>query len=177
MTWFSNCVSLSAIEMSLRNLDSMMQNTYFSLCQVPAFHVAVDVPYQCLLTVQLLTDKCGVLVIKITALFTFPFFLSQWIKHGCYNLLSKAFFYFSWVLFKCIVLFLILTTSILEILICWNIWNRYNFYLLQIKLSIKLYWRPIHNLLFVVGNTSVKFTHILILHLGKNTLRQLKWLS
>lgn len=93
--------------------DAETIRTYFSLCQVPAFHAGVDVPYQCLLTVQLLTDKCGVLVIKITTLFTFPFFLSQWIKHSCYNLLSKAFFYFSWVLFKCIVHFLILTTSIL----------------------------------------------------------------
>jgi len=41
------------------------------------FHAGMDVPYQSLLTVQLLVDKCGFLVIKITAPLTFPFFLSQ----------------------------------------------------------------------------------------------------
>lgn len=57
--------------------DAETIRPYFSLCQVPAFHAGMDVPYQCLLTVQLLTDKCAVLVIKITASLSFLFFPSQ----------------------------------------------------------------------------------------------------
>lgn len=54
--------------------DAETIRPYFSLYQVPAFHAGMDVSYQCLLTVQLLADKCAVLVIKITAPLSFPFF-------------------------------------------------------------------------------------------------------